>query len=232
MEAPIINITVDQHDYDRKLSDAVKQYYLLDKKLLTGEIEDNHFELTGILEEKRLALSSNEPTIHSRLLSEIQREFVDVQDQAYKPFPNYAFRVPLGEHLAGHVQTSTGINLVVSLLTNMFTVFYEDWVKIDGINILGGPFATSVLSENQAIKDPEGKLFSKLKDIASSALIDYEFIPYQHLFYNTIPVGSVYNLGGVENYPVYNYLFDLNYLGGNYLSSTGMQTKHSLQTLT
>jgi hypothetical protein len=200
------------------LLSTVSKYYSVQPDLSNRDHE-GYEQLTKIIGDKINKLISSELQAEMLpFLSAVQLAFPDYQVnvELHKQFPNYSISLVTGTSDFDYLQVKTSLNLRMSLLTNLFTIFFEERVFHYNSSALMTQFVPNesiVLSSSYRSDLDKQASLEILSDIVSNFFPSYERIYHMILFSNTVAVGTPH---GLENpyhihYPIYSFLFDNEY---------------------
>jgi hypothetical protein len=163
--------------------------------------------LCKIVEDKINSLIQNEETPWMKLVGKIESDAtMNVFDEAYEQFPNYALRIDIRTNSIGRYINRESVYLVISLLTKYFTVFLrEDLLVCDGDD---KQLKLICLSETKS-SDDALEIINKLKLIASEMFSSHTFIHHKALFNfritGAVPHGE--DETNPERFSIFSFLF-------------------------
>ncbi|MEJ1241645.1 hypothetical protein WBG78_26090 [Chryseolinea sp. T2] len=190
-----------------QLSKKVYEYYPIGLPSL-NEQHPGYESLRLIIEKKINSLIAKQETEWTRLASRVQAQTgYTVYDQAYEQFPNIVLRIDLGEESMRRFTVRRNVYLVVSLLTDHFTIYCDEEVLLrQGSE---HRIVARVLSKRYAPQES----FNLIKDLEST--MGDMFPGHQHVSHDLL-FGVKMN-GGVphgedqesmrRSFPLYNFLF-------------------------
>ncbi|RZK38720.1 MAG: hypothetical protein EOO90_21355 [Pedobacter sp.] len=196
----------------------VSQYYPIETDL-SNESFEGYQKLLAITHVKiNQVIDDDLPASFNKLINEVSKEFKDfkVFSEIYKQFPNYALRIELLNKDFEEVSVTYNLKLRLSLLTNFFTVFFEEVILHKNMSYgptIYFPLTTNVLSSRLEFIENGKSDLNKLKAIVQEIFKEYGYISHISLFntkiLNGIPHGF---LADPEvQYPLYSFLFDNDY---------------------
>jgi hypothetical protein len=171
-----------------------------------------------IVEEKRNQVLKNKlPLSIVGLIGKLNNYFksFEVLDECYLPFPAYSISVHFTDNVYGHIKVSSYIRVKISLLTNHFTVFYEDVNYFENFSKVTPMVFRIFSSLNKAI-DQEKDYFNSILMAVQRHFPSYVFVNHRNLFTSKVN-GVPYNqLQDERNslHSVYDFLFDNEYSWG------------------
>jgi len=208
----------------------IDKNYTIDEAYLSNRLEDydSRDDLKILVEDKiNNIMDGNIPEQNVKLSKDILEYFkrYEVRDENYLQFPNYAFNISFGRiRKCSTIDSTSNLRLVISLLTNHYTVFFEEVYLISGLQQAddlspGTMIDTSrrmvnVLSDYNAAYDYHKVYFNKLQDLMAEHFSHYQYIHHAILFNSTIHFGAPWGTSPGFNYTVYDYLFDSNSIRG------------------
>lgn len=214
----IINLETQYSPLINEFVHAVRKYYSIDPKIPNREY-DGYNLLVEIIENKIDQLVDNMlPKQFYNLIEAINLDFKEytVFDKCYEQFPNYSLTIELANRISNNIQCISLLNLRMSLLTNYYTIFFEevnifnDFSENERIN---RPLSFRIFSSRNNGIDPEKILLKKLKKMIDESFPEYKFVHHKILF--DLKIDSAEPIGltgyGLNSYPIYAFLFDNNY---------------------
>ncbi|WP_293305060.1 hypothetical protein [Pedobacter sp. UBA5917] len=214
---PEIKISVSDNPFF-DLVKAVYQYYPIG----TGDVNEafpGYGRLTAIVKDKIEKLISNTLSeACSKLNSDILNSFrnLTVLNSYHHQFPNYAMDIRFPKIEYPEVDLNYKLSLRISLLTNYYTIFFEEVILHKNLKVGSNqslPMSLTVSSSIAHITDAEN-MVQKLKTIVETNFPDYKFVNHQLLFSRKIQGGYPHGADGNpfnKEYSLYDFLFDNEY---------------------
>lgn len=130
----------------------------------------------------------------------------------YRQFPNYSISIQLLNDQSEYSERYLFLTLKISMLTNYFTVFFEEITKHTDIIISPGYAINSTIIFLESQKFPERlQYFEQIKQIVKECFSEYNFVKHYILFSTKVEHGTLYGDSsaneGIKN-SLYRYLFD------------------------
>ena len=194
---------------------AIHNYYPIEQAILNEEFE-GYKVLQKLIDTKIHGLTNGQlPKECYALVKEIESFFVNcpINVHFYTNFPSYSIGIELANDTSDYTRRTSWLNVSISLLTNYFTVFFEERNLFNGFkeqNNKNMPILFRILSSKNHNIDTENIFVEKIKDIVATLFTEYKYINHRLLFNyklpNGIPIGF---FDPIPNfYPIYAFLFD------------------------
>lgn len=170
-------------------------------------------KITNIIDDKL-------PDFCKHLEEEVNVKFKDylVSTEFYSQFPNYPITIELGRKSYPDIDLIYNLKVRISLLTNYFTVFYEEisiHKSCSSMITKFEPVRLRLISSKSEIIDPVAVNFYSLIDAVKKCFSDYNFVGHHLLFNNLIakrvPYG-VFDYIPKKDFPIYAFLFHNEYI--------------------
>ena len=216
---PEIEISSNEYNPIYDLVKAVHKYYPI------GLNEPNDFyagyqQLKGILAEKINKLMANSlPAECLRLEEDTQSLFKNypVLNSYHRQFPNYALDIKLPDKKYPEIQLSYHLKIRISLLTNYYTLFFEEVALHKNIMrslISLNPMVSYAVSSTLVGIDGSQKMIENMKNVIQTHFPNHQFVNHNLLMLRKMhggyPHGTDPNPYNNEN-SFYNFLFDNEY---------------------
>ncbi len=130
--------------------------------------------------------SNSLPVNCSALLRSLQDIFKDylVNYQLYSNFPSYSIFIELRNELKNEIKTLTWLNVRISLLTNHYTIYFEERNHFSGFKILGGndmPVLFRILSSRNLNVDNNNRYIVEIQKLMSNLFPEHIFVNHDLL---------------------------------------------------
>ncbi|TZF82287.1 hypothetical protein FW774_16515 [Pedobacter sp. BS3] len=213
---PEIKITTEFPDSLQDLIAATLKYYPVGFDIPNTQYS-GYQNLLKIIEQKiDLLIDQKLPDECEALVKSVRESFGDyaIITEFERQFPNYCLTIKLLHKDLDEISIYYYLKLKISLLTNYFTIFYNELIHHKNIPAWPGrfvPLRTSVISSNIMLVDQEQKYLNILAAIVKECFPNYTFVNHRLLFNRRVRYGTPH---GMEDnnltiqYPLYNFLFD------------------------
>lgn len=202
------------------------------KELIKGLVQDiyTHYSVQQSYDEDPIAYegiqniidlkikqftSNSLPDNYYSLLRFLQDTFKDrlINNQLYSNFPSYSITIELRNELRDEIKTLTWLNIRISLLTNYYTIYFEERNHFSGFKIRGDkdiPVLFCILSSKNLNVDSGNLYVAKVQELLLNLFPGYQYINHSLLLNykipDRIPIGYVDPIPNF--YPIYAFLFD------------------------
>ena len=202
----------------RELMNSIKKYYPINTCIKNEDYPGDQL-LDKIVADKIDSFTSdNLPKECYDLVNEINANFgaFTLHVRYYNFFPSYVITIELADKAVDCVRRVSWLNVKISMLTNYFTVYFEDQNWFNNLSDFKGSFKPiyfGVLSTRNTFYDPDEHLFNNLKNITLSYFPEYKHVSHKLLLDtkidNRTPLGKYKDI--IEPHSIYSFLFDNDY---------------------
>jgi hypothetical protein len=199
-----------------KLLQCIHAYYPIGIPSLLGEYP-GYKRLEEIVAKKINEVSDNIKTPWSALIEDIKMKFGkdNLLDQAFYQFPGYCATIELEKSKEVGKEFARSIVLNISLLTDHYTIFFEDSFKYSMYNDnkygVSRPPTVKIIYCKSCLEKYYLDFIGSLKSLISLHLPKHEFIDHALLFDHEIaggiPYGEAFDSVSNGNNSIYEYLF-------------------------
>jgi hypothetical protein len=214
MAVPVIKIKAKIRPEINELIGCVHKFYPSDFQNQPTDIYVNP-TLDGIVKEKiNQIINKKLPKPCYSLMTEVKKLFKDkiVIKGLERQFPSYGMTIMLNETTQNNIRSQTCITLKISLLTNYYTVFFEEFnwfLNFPASKVTNTPTLFQIFSSSNPAIDPTVLYSNSLKKIIEENFPNHEFIDHKLLFNKKIEYGFPYQLiSNEKSFPLFAYLFD------------------------
>lgn len=151
---------------------------------------------------------------HKSLLTGFQKLFqeLEVHDWSFRQFPNLAYHIKFKERSMDYIMSTCALNVKISLLTNYYTLFFEESVQVfheTQIKRTKAPLLVNCVSADNEFMDVNQHYINTAKALVEEHFINYNYVPPRLLFDNKFD-GSVPFRARPDkiSYPLYSFLFE------------------------
>lgn len=223
MSVPVIKINATVRPEVGELISCVHKFYPSDFQNQSTERYSNPL-LDKIVEEKiNQVVDRKLPKSCYKLMTNVRKLFKDktVIKGLERQFPSYGMTIMLNETTQNNIRSQTTITLKISLLTNYYTVFFEEFnwfLNFPAFKVSDRPTLFRIFSSSNPAIDPENIYSRSLKKIIEENFPTHKFIEHKLLFDKKLEYGFPYQLiSNEKSFPIFAYLFDNDiFWGRNY----------------
>jgi hypothetical protein len=189
---------------------VIHEYYPVGIRTANGQYP-GYQRLRRVLENKINSTILREENQWTNLVAKVAA-IVEVQvfDQAYEQFPNYVLRINIKTSSMGRYVCNGDVYLVISLLTNFYTVFYQEDVIISEVS---DKRITLVCISEKDSPSEVVKIIDRLKVLVSELFPSHAHIHHKIVFNLRIegatPHGEDAETIGNRPVPTFCFLFGL-----------------------
>ena len=202
------------HEVILDLLKSVYRYYPVGLPNFQSSFE-GRAKAMDILEKKIIAVQDGTPNDWTRLISVLtEKKIGEVRDAAYIQFPSYTATIILKQASTEWIEFTQYLHVTVSLLTNYYTVYFEDRLghKVFYESEKHNPHTYLYYSNIRDPTSPSAEAFHEVKSIVASVFRNHQFVPHQLLFDHKVQ--GVYSLyepqdQGLMEAPLFTLLFDI-----------------------
>lgn len=209
-----ISITIDHPVLLNKLIKAVHKYYPIGFNL-RNDLYDGFLEATQIARNKVIQLHENSipaPRIEfEKQLKAYFNGFVVFND-FHTEYPSFSFSIVLDRNDSIYFEKELLFIVKISLLTNHYTFFYQEYVKHkDVLHSTGHPYNTTIISLKSQVEKNKIANTHQITQMMTNCFPEYEYANHALLFSTMIKYGVLY--GEEDAYAkndnsLYAFLFD------------------------
>ncbi len=222
MQPPVVKINATVRPEINEFISCVHRFYPSDFQNQSGEKYSNPI-IDKIVEEKvNQLIYGNLPNSCYTLMAEVRELFKDkiIIKGLERQFPSYGMTIMLNESTQNNIRSQTTITLKISLLTNYYTVFFEEFnwfLNFSKFKSINRPTLFRIFSSSNPAIDLDNLYSNALKKIIGENFPDHKFVDHKLLFNKKIEYGFPYQLNTDEkSFPLFAYLFDNDvFLAGN-----------------
>jgi hypothetical protein len=197
------------------LIEAIHKYYPITQGVPNEEYEGYRI-LQKIIDTKIDGFTSGKlPDDCYALITQIAECFNNcpVNVHWYTNFPSYSISVELANETMDHIKRTSSLNVKISLLTNYYTIFFEEMNVFNGFkerHDKNKPVLFRILSSKNLNVDTEKTFIAKVQNIITPLFPGYKYVNHDFLFKKKLPKGiPIGFLDPIPNYyPIYAFLFD------------------------
>ena len=206
---------IEKKEIIKDLIDAIRKYYPIDLSISNNEYSGYKL-LENIVNSKIDGLKRGILPIECyELVKQIESFFkpYTVHVKYYTNFPNYSITIELSNGNNYNIKTISCLNIILSLLTNYYTIFFEEWNWFNGFTKSvdnNNPVLFRIMSSRNLNIDPQKDIFNKSNFIVSQQFPSYKFVSHQLLLNQKLPNGVPFGYYDSipYTYPIYAFLFD------------------------
>ncbi|HWC52329.1 MAG TPA: hypothetical protein VG676_02005 [Chitinophagaceae bacterium] len=194
------------------LLNQVYKYYPVGMSHLRN-VHPGYKEMRAIVAKKINQIIEKEETPWSRLIKKLEIEFkLNLLDMGYLQFPCYAARIKIQQDKTDFFNYHKDFVLVISLLCDFYTVYYEDTYQFTNHLPAENPVSFKVIFlKNKDEKEDQEKLFDTLCKIIPVYFNNYGYIHHRILFEHKVTDVFPYSEDITtikKEFPIYNLLFE------------------------
>jgi hypothetical protein len=213
-QVPVIKINATVRPEIADLINSVHKFYPSDFQNQNTEKYSNPI-LDKIVEEKaNQIIEGRLPEACYSLMTATQELFKDktIIKGLERQFPSYGMTIMLNDQTSNNICSQTSITLKISLLTNYYTVFFEEFnwfLNFPKYKATNRPILFRIFSSANPSIDQKNLYFSSLQKIIEEHFPTHKFIEHRLLLNKKIEYGFPYQLITHEkSFPLFAYLFD------------------------
>jgi len=203
----------DNKNPSSALIKAVHQFYPVGFNMPNIQYE-GFSQLQEILTIKNNNVSQNTIPENLKKLEERLRShfgLLPIYIEYYKQFPSYSIVIELFNRQHEGVQHIQRLAIKVSLLINYYTIYYEDYIKYNGLMYELGPVNTTVASFQLQNEKTELKNINAVEHYLQECFPEYFYVKHDLLFNLKIHHGTLIDEElelASEIKTVFSFLFD------------------------